>query len=336
MRRTLIALAAGAACLIAAAPAAAQVGATNACWWTFPGTWSTETFSLSGVASPAQSAGAGTPITLSGTTATITLPQAVIESGVGLGVLQAGENEIAIRAWLAIRGENTVEGVQTRETTTSARTTIVLGPEGQLVSATPLTVTGTFGDTQWTAAATGPVAFAQAGAGSLTGLPVRQAQPGSIHVTASLGTLSLQIECQPGTRAGTGDAPAAGAAPVFAGVAGPPGSSAPPLAVKPKAPRLTLRTSTLKADRQGRVTVRLRCSDAPCVGTVALLNAKKKAATHRVEYRLAAGQTKAYRLRLTAATRRALRERSLSVRVTTVPSAGEPIASKRTLVRTRR
>jgi hypothetical protein len=336
MRPALIAVAAGAACLAAAAPASAQVGATNACWWTFPGTWSTETFSLSAVASPAQSAGAGTPITLTGTTATITLPRAVIESGVGLGVLQAGENEIGIRAWLAIRGENTAEGVQTRETTTSVRTTIVLGPEGQLVSATPLTVTGTFGDTQWTAAAGGPVAFAQAAAGSLTGLPVRQAQPGSIHVTASLGTLSLQIECQPGTRANAGNAPSAGAAPVFASVAGPPGAGAPPPAGKPKAPQLALRTSTLKADRQGRVTVRLSCSDAPCAGTVALLNAKRKAVTNRVRYRLAAGQTKAYRLRLTAATRRALRERRLSVRVTTVPSAGEPIANRRTLPRTRR
>lgn len=333
MRRIIVA--AIAATLLGAAPAAAQTTASNACWWSPPGEWNTETFTLAGTASPAQSSGAGTAITLSGTTASITLPREVIDTGVNLGVLKAGENEIGIRAWLAIRGENTTEGVQSRDTTTSARTTIVLDDEGRVVSATPLTVVAAFPDTAWTAASNAPVAFAQAPAGSLTNLGVRQQHPGGIHVVASLGGLSLQIECRPGTRTADASGPVPGAAPVFASVAGPAGATAPP-AVKPKDPRISLKTSTLKVDKRGRVTVRLACADAPCAGTVRLVSTAKKAVSDRVAYTLAAGQAKTYRLRLTAATRKALRTRTLTVRVSTTPKAGAPLASRRSLPRTPR
>jgi len=248
---------------------------------------------------------------------------------VGTGVFTAGDNDISVRAWLAIRGENTVEGVQVRETTTTARTTVVLDADGRYVSSTPLVVTASFPDTTWTAAASAAVSFSQAPAGSLTGLGVRQQHPGSVHVSASLGGLSLQIECQPGARNADASAPVPGPAPAFATAAGPPGSAAPPPAVKPL---LALRTNKLKVDKQGRVTVRLACADAPCAGTVRLTNSAKKAVTNRVKYSLAAGQTKTYTLRLTATARKALRKRGLSVRVTTADAA---LTAKRTLPRTR-
>ena len=91
--------------------------------------------------------------------------------------------------------------------------------------------------------------------------------------------------------------------------------------IKPKDPRLTLRTTKLKVDRKGRVAVRLQCADAPCAGTVALVNTAKKRVTNRVEYSLAPGQAKTLTLRLTASARKALRKRSLGVRITTVPTA---------------
>jgi hypothetical protein len=105
--------------------------------------------------------------------------------------------------------------------------------------------------------------------------------------------------------------------------------------IKPTDPRLTLRTTKLKVDRKGRVAVRLQCADAPCAGTVALVNSAKKAVTNRVTYTLAPGQAKTVSLRLTASARRALRKRSLGVRLTTVPTAGAPLTDKRTLPKTR-
>ncbi len=334
MRSTLAALAAIAATFALAAPASASVTAANVCWWSAPGEWNNETFTLSAVASPAQ-AGAGTPITLSGTTAAITLPREVIDVGVNIGILKAGENEIAIRAWLAIRGENTAEGTQVRETATAVRTTITLNPDGTVASATPLDVSATFPDTRWTSASDAPVSFAQAPAGTVGDLPVRQTHPGSIHVTASLGTLAIEIECQPGTRAPDRTGPVPAAAPVFASVAGPAGAPAPPALIKTKDPRLTLRTTKLKVDRKGRMAVRLQCADAQCAGTVALVNTANKRVTNRVKYALAPGQAKTLTLRLTTATRKALRKRSLGVRLTTAPTAGTPLTDKRTLPKTR-
>jgi hypothetical protein len=334
LRRTLAALATIAAAFALAAPASASVSAANACWWSAPGEWNNETFTLSGVAAPAQAA-AGTPITLSGTTAAITLPREVIDAGVELGLLKAGENEIAIRAWLAIRGENTVEGTQVRETATTARTTITLAANGTVVTATPLDVTATFPDTQWTSASDAPVSFAQAPVGTLPDLTVPQANPGSIHVTASLGTLAIQIECQPGTRTPNRTGPLAAPAPVFASVAGPVGAPPPPPAIKPKDPLLTLRTTKLKVDRKSRLTVRLQCADAPCAGTVALVNTANKRVTNRVNYSLAPGQAKTLTLRLTTTARKSLRKRRLAVRITTIPTAGTPLTVKRTLAKTR-
>jgi hypothetical protein len=105
--------------------------------------------------------------------------------------------------------------------------------------------------------------------------------------------------------------------------------------IKPEDPRLMLRTTKLKVDRKGRVGVRLQCADAPCAGTVALVDTARKRATNRVKYTLAPGQAKTLTLRLTTATRKALRKRSLGVRITTAPTAGTPLTDKRTLPKTR-
>lgn len=322
MRLTGSTLAAVAAFLWAAAPASAQVTVANVCHWSGDG-WNDETFTLSGLAAPPQAA-AGAPITLSGMTASITLAEEVVRTGVRLQVLKAGVNDISVRAWLAIRGENTIEGVQVRDATTTARTTIVLDAEGNYVSSTPLVVTAAFADTAWTSASGAPVSFMQAGAGSLTRLPVRQTRPSSIHVTASLGGLALQIECQPGARNADATAAVPGTAPVFASVAAAPG-----VVAAPRPAVLALRTSKLRADKQGRVRVRLSCADAPCAGTLRLLRGKT-AVTKRVKYALATGVAKTYTLRLTSPARRSLAKRALRVQV----AAGD-LSAARTLPRRR-
>ena len=81
--------------------------------------------------------------------------------------------------------------------------------------------------------------------------------------------------------------------------------------------------------------MRLSCAAAPCDGTVRLVRSAKTSATRTLRYSLKAGEARTLKLRLTAATRKLLRKRSLSVRVVTVPAAGDAISERHTLPRVR-
>jgi hypothetical protein len=348
MRRSIAGLVVAVAALsLSPAAFAGTAAIPNACWWTVPGEWNNETLTLTGAASP-ERAGAGAPITLSGVSARIVLPREVIDLGFSIGLLKAGDNDIPIRAWAALRGTNTLEGLQVRETTAIARTTIVADANGEIVSATPLDVQASFPDTQWTAAADAPTTFTQAEAGTLPVLPVGRngaslTPKGSIYITATLGTTVLQLDCQPGARTADATGPVPAPAAPFASVAAPDGSAAPPLPTAKPEPKLTLLSTKLKVTGS-RVALKLSCAGAPCSGKLSVKSASKitqgkrkrtVTITRTVRYSLAQGATQTLKLRLTATARTLLKKRKLAVRVTTAPAGGAPLAGKLTLARLR-
>lgn len=324
--------------------AAATVTIPNACLWDATGTWEQESLTFGGAAAP-ERAGAGAPVTLGGLTARMLISPEVVEIGYNTGVLKPGDNEVPFRAWIAVRGTNTAEGVQVRETSGTARTTIATNPQLEFVSATPIDVQAALADTLWTTGAAFPTTFTQAEAGTLGPLP---AGPGGASVTprgsavivATIGPLSLQIDCQPGARAAdrSGPVPAAGAP--FAAVL------APDALPTPAAPRpvVTLASTRLR-DANGRIALKLRCAAAPCAGTISIQTASKVrvgkrrlivAVTRPVHYALAAGESRTLKLRTSAAARTLLRKRSLSVRVTTAPASGDPLSRRLTVEGRRR
>ena len=343
MRRTIAALVGSAATLIVTASAAAgTVTIPNACLWNATSSWEQESLTFTAAAGP-ERASAGAPVTLSGLNARLLISPEVVEIGFNIGYLKPGDNDIPFRAWIAIRGTNTAEGVQVREASGTARTTIATTPEGEFVSATPIDVQAALGDTQWTLGAAFPTLFTQAEAGTLPPLPAGQGgasvtPTGSAFVVASIGTLSVQIDCQPGTRAAdrSGPVPAPGAP--FAAVVAPDG---PPVAAPAPRPALTLRSTKLR-DANGRIAVKLRCAAAPCKGKLSIQTASKVtvgrrklivAVTRAASYSLAAGQSRTLKLRSSAAVRELLRKRNLTVRVTTVPTSGDPLSRRLTLGR---
>ena len=337
MRHTIAAAAACAATVIAPASAAASTATIpNVCLWSATNTWEQESLTLSASATP-ERATPGTAITLTGTTARFLISPEVVKTGYALGVLKPGENTIAVRAWLALRAGNTQEGVQVRETTATARTTIATDANQEFVSATPIDVQAALGDSAWTAGASFPTAFTQAEAGTLPALP---AGPGGAPVTplgsayflAGLGPLNLQIDCQPGTRAADRSGPVPAPAAPFATVLAPNAVPSP----APPRPALSLRSTKLR-DANGRIAIKLSCAAATCSGKISIQTSSKVtvgrrklilAVTRSASYTLNAGTSKTVTLKTSTAARQLLRKRSLSVRVTTAPTAGDPLTRK--------
>ncbi|WP_028063419.1 hypothetical protein [Solirubrobacter soli] len=325
MRWTSLFAAVAGALLIPASPAAAGTLTTqNSCKWT-DGYWRHLDVDLTGTGSPAPVA-PGSGVNLTAASVHVRLPDYLAQAGHGLGILKAGENEFQARAWVAIAAPATPQGVQVFALQTVARTTITEDASGAYQSSTPIDVTVPLPDSAWSAG-TAPVAFSQAGAGSLPPLPVGSSggnvQPtGSAFISATIGTggLKLNIDCQPGTGEGTAP-PTAAVAGAFETV----GIEASAPVITPpavKAPVLTLRTTKLK--RSGRsVSVSIACADAPCKGTVSMTKATKK-----VAYLLAAGSSRTVRFTLSTSALKTLKTKPLLVTVKATNAGGKTVSKK--------
>jgi hypothetical protein len=117
----------------------------------------------------------GQQVTLSAGTFDFTIPEYLIKDGYAVGLLHAGANTISVRAWVAIKATNTVEGVRViGPVTTEATTTITVDPgaDDAYVSSTPPAYTRpSFAATTWTATG-GDIVFSQGDAGALGSLPL--------------------------------------------------------------------------------------------------------------------------------------------------------------------
>jgi hypothetical protein len=333
-----------------AAPAAAAP-VPNACKYGFDGYWRSLTLNTSGSAAPNPVAPGGA-IALTGASLHADMPRWIPEYGYNLGLLDEGRNEIPTRIWIAVAGGNTAEGVQVRELSTTAVTTITVRPDGT-PDPTPLSATVPIPDTAWTASASEGVAgFAQAGPGALPELPVgRDGSPakplGSIYISAQLKNgLRFDLDCQPGSSASEGP----GSETFAPGIAAPFAAAGIGKAAKqPKDPHArrpaAIRSARLTRRPQGRrVTVAIACrTTARCAGGVRLATAGRvKAGKRRRVLALASRRfiapprgTSTVRLTLTRAAVRWLDgRRKTAVRLTVTPAKGAAV-SKRLLLRAR-
>jgi len=338
---------------VAADPAGAgTVTIPNACLYSFNAEYRNQQVTLSGVGSPL-GASPGTVVTLSGTSLSAQLPTALPEQGYELGVFQAGFNEVPAKVWVALAATNATPATQVRELSVTASTTITVagGPGSEFVSGTPIVVSIPIPDTTWTVSGAGQVTFAQAGPGTLPGLPVGpsdkvQAVTGSIVVKPQLGSLRFVLDCQPGvteppykTFTATGAAPFATLESQYVLPAPPP----PTPAAQPK-PKLRVASTKLKR-RDGRIAIAIACppGTAPCKGrlsarTLSRVRIGRKRRYVKLipttSYTVAAGRQRTVRVKLSADARRLLRtRRSVRVRVTLDPSRGANVARTLTLDR---
>lgn len=174
----------------------------NSCQYSYDGYWRDMPVTLTGTPS-VSTAAAGETVRLSGQVVDVTLPDWLAEYGYNLGLLHAGENQLPTEVWVAVRGTNTVEGVQWQRVETIAKTTIHVTSTGSFQDATPFTYDAPhLSDTDWTARG-GPIAFSQARAGALPVLPVgpggaNRTPKGSVYLLTDLGGVSLGMDCAPG------------------------------------------------------------------------------------------------------------------------------------------
>jgi hypothetical protein len=313
------------ALLMPVSPASAGTLTTqNSCKWS-DGYWRHLDVDLTGTSAPSPAA-PGSGVNLTAASVHIRLPEYLASAGHGLQILKAGENEIQARAWIAIAAPGTPQGAQVFALQTVARTTITEDASGNYVSSTPIDVTVPLADSAWTVGSA-PVAFAQAGAGSLPQVPAGASggliQPtGSAFISATIGTgsLRLNIDCQPGTGEGT-TPPTPAAAGAFETVgldAGAPVITPPAL----RAPVLTLRTTKLKRTGK-RIKLALACAGAPCKGVASTGSTAKK-----VPYSLAAGGRRTLTLTLTNRALATLEKKSLLVTVKITNQGGKTLSKK--------
>ena len=98
-----------------------------------------------------------------------------------------------------IAGTNTVEGTQTTNSVATTATTTISDPDGSPGSgdetATPGTLSVTYADETWTAAASGPINFRE-----FTTTPPVTTTTGGINITAVVaGIITVRFGCDPGT-----------------------------------------------------------------------------------------------------------------------------------------
>ncbi len=210
-RKVALALALAAAGAFAFTSSASAVPLTNACKNSVTSNNSQLGSDTSG-ASPA-SVPAGGTVPLTGLQQQVSVPGAIFVAGYNLGLLDMGENTIAINARTTVEGTNTVQGQQNTATVGG------VPPDGSLTVTTtisdPDTMPGTgdetatdavgslsYPDLSWTAGPSGPIQFRE---DTITGLV---ANAGGIVVTAAIpgmtpGTfLFVQFRCSPGTVTG--------------------------------------------------------------------------------------------------------------------------------------
>ena len=343
--RTLAALGAGLLAAVVAAPApAATVTTTNACLYSVNNEYRDQLVTLGGVGSP-RDAAAGATATLSGAFISATLPPSLPKTGYDLGVLRAGVNPIPSRVWIAIAATGATPATQVAELSVVASTTIKVAANGSFISGTPIVVRIPIPDTQWTVTGDAPVAFGQAGAGTLPSLPVGlNDQPaavgGSIVVKPKLANLRFVMDCQPGSTVAPFKSFTPALAPPFATLEA--DAPAPPAtAVAP-----AVRVASVKLKRLGsRVGVLVSCpaGSAACTGRLALRSvapvriagrARVLVVARTARYSVAAGATKAVRLTLSRTARTLMNtRRTLRVRATLAPAAGTVVKRDLTLNR---
>ena len=338
--RSWVAIAGGLLAVAVAVAAPAQAGSlttTNACLYSVNGEYRDQAVKLSGVGSPRDVA-AGATATLSGASITAALPASLPKTGYDLGIFKAGLNQIPSRVWLAIAVAHATPATQVRELSVTASTTIKVNAAGAFTSGTPIVVTIPIPNSTWTADGTGPVAFSQAGPGTLPNLPVGLndslvAVSGSIVVKPKLANLRFVMDCQPGSTAAPFKALTPAVAAPFAGLE----ADAPVVAGKPKARIATTKLKALAA----RVGVSIACpagSDA-CRGRVSLrsaptLRGRILTLAKPATYTVAAGTAKTVRLTLNPIARKRLAERrTLRTRVILTPASGVPVRRDLTLLR---
>jgi len=257
------------AALAVVAPArAGTVTTQNSCRWSTDNQWRHLNVDLGGAATP-NPAAPGSGISLTGGTMHLQLPT-------------AGDNQIDVKAWLALQGSGTLQGVQVLPLEVGAHA------DGAS-SAVDLTLA--LPDTAWTndAAST---SFRQGTVGTLpliaagpNGAPVKPLGSLYLHVTGAPGAPALTLDCQPGTGEGLGP-PVSRVPDAFETVAVQDGAASQP---PPKAtPHISLRSATL---RGSRVRVSLQCAGSPCEGTA-------RASTRKLKYTLAAGERISFTLTL--------------------------------------
>ncbi|MDA0174621.1 hypothetical protein OJ998_36320 [Solirubrobacter taibaiensis] len=330
MRRTLVSILAAVGALVAAAPASAgTITQPNACFWSIHSRWEQQNIDWAGTATPNPLA-PGSGATLTGTSAHVRLPDWVTTYG---DFFNAGVNELPTKVWIALTGENTVQGVQVVALDTVARTTVTDNPDGTR-SMTPIEVTVPLPDTAWTAGVVGAAAFRQAGPGTLPPVPVGRdganvTPKGSVFIaTATPGGVPIQLDCQPGQPVNDRLAVAPVGAGNFESVPVQAGAVAIPA---PKAvPALSLRTTALKA--KGRqIKVALSCTAADCHGALTLKAGSKSVAAKK-SYSMKSGARQTVTLTLTKSAQKALKQkqsRKVTLRITA--TGGKTITKQFTL-----
>jgi hypothetical protein len=112
------------ALLAPASPAlAGTVTTQNACRFSLGNTWRHINLDMGGTAVPNPVA-PGSGVNLTQPSAHATLPPYLSEVGHELGILEAGDNVIQAKVWIALQGSGTAQGIQTHYAETVAHTTI--------------------------------------------------------------------------------------------------------------------------------------------------------------------------------------------------------------------
>ncbi len=331
MRRILTIFAVTALSLVAAAPASAGTLTTkNACQWSYDRQWRHLDVDLAGVAAP-NPAAPGSGVNLTQTSVHVRIPDYLIQYGHGFQILKAGANEIRAKAWVAIEGPGTPQGVAVHHLETVARFTITEDADGRYVSSTPVDVTVPIPDTAWTMGATA-LGFRQAAAGTLRAIPAGTGGAvidarGSTFIRMELGALAMTADCQPATGEGAAT-PAPFTAGAFETVAVDPGATVVPA---PKAvPAILLRTTKLKAKGR-KVKVALTCAAADCQGALTL-KAGAKSLAPKTSYALASGARKTVTLTLSKTAQRSLKaKKKLRVSLRVTATGGKTISKTYTL-----
>jgi hypothetical protein len=273
-----------------------------------------------------------------------TLPPSLPKTGYDLGIFKAGQNLIPSKVWVAIAAMGATPATQVHELSVPASTTIKVNAQGTFVSGTPIVVTIPLPDATWTVDGSSPVAFSQAGPGTLPSLPVGVNDTvvpvsGSIVVKPTLANLRFLMDCQPGTTAAPFKTLTPAIAAPFASLEA--DSPAAPASAQPQA---RIASTTLKlAGPRATVVVACPPGSGGCKGRIALrsrapvrIGARSRVLTvaRVASYDVAAGASKAVALKLGGAARAVMRKRrTLGVRLTLTPASGAAITRDLTLRR---